>query len=158
MNKRITKSLYGSVALLKGYCKSCQSNAFIIDGKFNCCDEEVIEQVETHKIKREIEGESERSHIPLKLKQEILLKQESRCIYCEKKLEGFYWSNSSSKFVRLRIHFDHFVSWKYSRDNHKNNLYASCNICNQIKSDKYFYDLISAKEYINAKRKEKGYA
>lgn len=157
MGKIITKSMYGNVALLKGYCNNCKNEAFIIDGEFSCCGTNPHEQFNKQRIKREIEGENVRTRISSKIKIKILEQQNNKCIYCEKELDGYVWDNKRSKYRKIVIHFDHFISWNYSRDNKENNLYASCNICNQIKSDKHFYNLISAKEYINEKRKEKGY-
>jgi len=156
MGKKIIKSIYGSVALLKGYCKKCKEYSFIIDGEYQCCNALSGEIYKKEIKKRESIGESRRSYISQKMKRDILESQNSKCIYCEKKLEEYFWHNLKGKHVKLRIHFDHFVSWNYSRDNHRNNIYASCHLCNGIKSDKYFYDLISAKEFINERRKEKG--
>jgi 5-methylcytosine-specific restriction endonuclease McrA len=138
-------------------CSSNVINSFIINGEFSCCNALVSEIYKKEKIKREVEGENRRSKIPLKTKKSILKEQDNKCIYCGKVLEGYVWDEKRSKFRKIKIHFDHFISWKYSQDNHKDNLYASCDICNNIKSDKYFYNLISAKEYINEQRAKKGY-
>jgi len=157
MAKTITKVLYGSTAILKGYCKECQQNAFILGGRFACCNALVEQNYDRERVKREVEGENKRGRVPWKVKQKILAQQENRCIYCEKTLNKHIWNTEIKRYVKLRLHFDHFVSWEYSRDNNEYNLYASCHICNGIKSDLFFYNLGSAKEYILEKRKEKGY-
>jgi len=155
MSKIIQKSLYGSVAILKGYCKNCKETSFIINGEYQCCLEPVVKNIEKEITKRECIGENDRSIIPKKIKDEILEQQNFKCIYCEHNLLKPRWDAKRSKYFKHRIHFDHFVSWSYSRDNHKTNLYASCPLCNHLKSNKYFYDLISAREYLNEKRKER---
>jgi len=157
MSKIIQKSIYGSVAILKAYCKKCEQTSFVVDGRYTCCGELLVKIPEKERIKREVEGEIRRSNISLKVKQEILEEQENKCIYCENILNELWWNKKKSKYIKLRIHYDHFVSWNYSRDNHKYNIFASCHICNSIKSDKYFADLISAREFINEERKKKGY-
>ena len=67
------------------------------------------------------------------------------------------WNDKRKKYIKLKIHYDHFVPWVYSGDNSGPNISASCHICNSLKSDNHFYDLISAKEYLNAKRIRRGY-
>ena len=156
MSKSITKSYYGDVVLLKGYCKECKTKSFIIDGEFQCCDSKVSELHDKEIKKREIEGESKRSRIKKKVRLEILEKQNNKCIYCENDFDTPFWHDKKKRYIKIRVHFDHFISWNYSRDNQKNNLYAACHICNGIKSDKFFYNLISAKEYINERRRVKG--
>lgn len=157
MGGKIVKAIYGSVMLLKDYCNNCKCSAFIIDGCFTCCGEIVRKEYDSEKKIRECEGEDKRSIIPKKLKNKILEQQEGRCIYCEKQFDEYVWDQKRSKYTKLRVCYDHFAAWTSSRDNHEENLYASCQICNGIKSDKFFYNLISAKEFINERRKEKGY-
>jgi len=155
--KKVTKALYGTVAILKGHCKQCKTTSFIIDGRFTCCDDLVVKDYTEQVVKRETEGERKRSYIPLKLRKSILEKQNNLCRYCDEDLDSFVWNEKRSKHIKIKIHFDHFCPWNYSRDNRKTNLYASCHICNLIKSNKHFYDFESARKYINERRKEKGY-
>jgi len=155
--RKIIKSLYGNIALLKAYCPFCKAYSFIIDGCFVCCERK-YEDIPINEIKkREIVGETERSYIPLKVKKEILESQEHKCIYCNCNLSGHIWDTRNSKFIKVKIHYDHFVSWNYSQDSHPSNLVASCHICNLIKSDKYFKDIISARDFILNTRIKKGY-
>lgn len=122
-----------------------------------CCDTPFKDIPEREVIKREIEGENRRSNIPYKVKREIKESQNNRCIYCDIDLTSIVFNEKRNKMVKIKTHYDHFVSWNYSRDNQKQNIYVSCHICNGIKSDKYFSDLISAREYILTIRKQKGY-
>jgi 5-methylcytosine-specific restriction endonuclease McrA len=156
MRKSITKALYGSVALLRAYCPNCRRWTFLIDGVMQCCDQKYDLLVEREKIKRMSQSESERSMLPLKLRKEVLKSQDYKCIYCEADLQNnLVWDSKKSKYVNQKIHYDHFIAWIHTGDNHKQNIVASCNFCNQIKSDKYFYNLISARDYILEQRKKR---
>lgn len=154
---KIIKALYGSIALLKAYCPFCRAYSFIQDGKFLCCDAKYRDIPTKEVIKRESEGEYKRSRIPYKIKKRVLARQENKCIYCGCELEGYIWSEKKAKFIKSKLHFDHFVPWTYSRDNAEDNFVASCSRCNLKKSDKYFKDVISAREYIlNVKADKQG--
>lgn len=157
MKRNIQKTIYGSATLAKVYCNKCQCRAFVIDGLKQCCLTELSNIPEKETIKREALGETERSIIPKKLIKELLLKQENKCIYCEHSFDKLFWDRTKSKFIKLIVNTDHFVCWNYSRDNSQGNIYISCHICNGIKHSKHFSDVISAKEFINERRKEKGY-
>ena len=157
MKKTLIKSLYGSVALLKAYCKSCKSYAFLIDGELKCCGEKIQDDFDNEKIKRECRTERIRTKISQKIKQQILIEQENRCIYCENVLNEYIYNTKKERFIKNIIHFDHFVAWIYSGNNQKQNLFASCSICNHIKYSKHFYNLESAKEYILNEREKKGF-
>ena len=151
--KKVIKSLYGSIALHKSYCPKCKKYSFIQDNKLACCDYLISELPNYEFIKRESEGETFRSIIPLKVRKEVLQKQENKCIYCDINLiNGYIWNVKRSRYQKVKIHFDHFISWNYSRNNEEQNIVASCDICNHIKYDKYFPDIISAREYILEKR------
>ena len=153
-----TKVLYGSKTMIRMYCSKCKTNAFVIDGILQCCDSEIEMPDTIEKEKRESTGEQYRSRIPAKIKKAILESQNNKCIYCNSDLDGWVLNNKKNKYIKIRTHFDHFICWNYSRDNHQYNLVASCHICNGIKSDKCFYDIISTKDYINEKRRIKGYS
>jgi len=157
MRKKIHKVFYGSTVLLKTYCKNCKQDSFIIDGKLQCCNALLEDIYDKEVRKRESLGRHLRNIVSLNIKKEILKLQEDRCIYCDKGLYSHVWSEKKCKYIKIRIHFDHFVPWVYSQDSHKDNIYASCHICNLLKSDFHFHDLVSAREYINAKREKKGY-
>ena len=154
---RIEKAIYESVALLKHYCPNCKINAFVINGILQCCGLALKNIPEHEKEKRYSETEKKRSYIPIKIKQEILAYQENKCIYCEHKFNDIIWHPRRKKYIHLRIHFDHFVCWNYSGNNRPYNLVASCHVCNQIKHDKYFPDIPSAREFILKRRHEKGF-
>ena len=154
--KETEKVLYGSVAILRAYCNDCDTEAFIISGLLQCCDRpyKIPEKIN---LQREIEGKHKRGYIPAKVKRKILKQQKNKCIYCGEDLDGFIHNKKKDRVVELRTHFDHFVSWNYSRNDGKSNLVASCQICNGIKSDHYFQNITCARKYILERRKEKGY-
>ena len=156
MIKKITKSYYGSTIMLKVYCKACKRESFVIDGELSCCNAIIVDDFEREHKKREIQTEFVRSRIKKNVKENILDKQDGKCIYCELDLrQPFYFDPKHKKYRKMRIHFDHFVAWVYSGDNSKENLYASCPICNLIKSDKHFVDIATAKDYILEERRKR---
>ena len=157
LGKELIKAMYGRVGLLKAYCDRCKGTYFVIDGVYQCCDKKTIRIYTKVKTKRYSEGESKRTKIKMTTKKEIVEKQKNKCIYCNCNLDGFIWFEKNNAYRKVKIHFDHFISWNYSRDNNKNNLVASCQICNLLKSDKYFQDLSLAKEYILEERKKRNY-
>lgn len=157
MARKVVKSLYGKIALLKGYCKHCGKLAFIIQEELQCCGRPLGVMPIHERIKRESETDLKRGAIPAKLKREILEQQDNKCIFCDSSFGSLAWNDKRKKYIKLKIHYDHFVPWVYSGDNSGPNISASCHICNSLKSDNHFYDLISAKEYLNAKRIRRGY-
>jgi len=150
----VTKSIYGSTIINKGYCKRCKGNYFIIDGKFKCCDS-LVPNFDKEKFKRECIATSKRKQLSIGSKSEILENQKYECFYCGRNLNRALFDTLRNKTVSNNIHFDHFVPFTYSQDNHKENYVASCSICNQIKYNHFFNDEISARKYILEKSKEK---
>lgn len=152
----LEKKLYGAVCIPRAYCKQCGETSFIVGGLFTCCGSYYQDTATRERIKRECITESQRSAIPKKIMEEILDEQKYRCIYCDRDLkQKFVWRKDKGRYGRLKIHFDHFVPWISSGDNNKHNLYASCNLCNQIKSDRHFIDVASAKIFILERLKQK---
>ena len=139
------------------WCPRCKKFAFVIDGLFQCCDLDIDQLPDIEQTKRISEGRFRCDRIPLKLKKQILEKQDHKCIYCQKDLAGYITNSFTGKLIKLKTHFDHFVCWNYSRDSSDYNMVASCHICNLLKSDKYFPDITSAAEFIMNQRKKKGY-
>lgn len=149
MNAKVV--LFGNVSMLRGYCSKCKTHALIIDGVLQCCDTK-IETIDANSLHRESEAKGARAFGKL-LKKELVELQNNKCIYCEKEFDSYVMRNN--KFIQLKVNIDHFVPWTFVENTKKINAVAACQICNGIKSNKHFPDLVSAKEYINAKRKEK---
>ena len=156
VSKQLIKAQYGKVKLLRARCEECDQIALIIDGRFTCCDNKppkFTEEIE----KRMIPGVNKRERILDRTKKEILLKQDYKCIYCNCNLDNAWFISNKIDFPRkIRIHFDHFIPWNYTRSSYKDELFASCHICNGIKSNKHFKDIEEAKEYILDRRDTKG--
>jgi 5-methylcytosine-specific restriction endonuclease McrA len=152
--KAVTKSIYGNVALLKDFCPICKTYSFVVDGEYSCCglshDDIPLGEVK----KRESLGAGSRKHYSSqKLRKKLLGEQNNKCIYCGMDFSEPAWVDGRS--VKLRIHLDHFIAWDYSQDNSRSNMVATCHLCNQIKSDLYFADLISARNFILERRQKK---
>jgi len=154
MEGTVTKTFYGSQVMLKAYCKECEMDAFIVDGKLQCCDKKIEIPPEV-KLSREFDGSQKRHQISRKIKNQILKKQENKCIYCKCDLDGWIFNKKRQEYTPVKIHYDHFISWNYSRNDQENNLVAACHVCNFIKSDLYFRDFVSTRDHILKKRAEK---
>jgi hypothetical protein len=155
--KVLNKSFYGSVCIPKAYCEDCRDLVFIVNARYSCCEKPFKDDFLKEKLVRVVQSENERSVISKFVKTEILELQKHRCIYCDIDLrQTHYFRNDKQKYCLMRINYDHFVPWISNGNNHKSNLYASCNLCNRIKSDKHFIDIVSAREFILNERKRKG--
>lgn len=155
--KVLVKAQYGSVSLLKAWCINCKQYAFVLEGVLQCCNSMIEDNFDKEVVKRELEGASKRPVFPAKFKRQILITQDNKCIYCGEKFGDYVWNSKKYKFVKLRIHFDHFIAWGYSRNNQKTNVVASCQVCNLLKTTNHYKSLTVARKAINEKRKEKGY-
>jgi len=131
--------------MLRLFCKSCGSEAFVIDGLMACCGRPVdLEEVKSAKRKRESITKDSRGKPSRSVQLEILKHQCYQCIYCGANLRG-----------KRRVDYDHFIPFSYSQ-NSKNNFVASCRDCNAIKSSMLFDSIIEAQVYIQTEREKKG--
>jgi len=151
MASKVVKTFYGSTAIYRAQCPSCKSMSFVIDGLMSCCDVEAPKATSFRK-KRVSTSESRRHQLPKELKRKILIAQDNKCIYCGHVFGERYWHPGKSRFVKLRVHYDHLVPWSYSGNNSGNNIAAACNLCNMAKSDLMFNSLDEARVYILNKR------
>lgn len=157
MGRKVEKVFFGSVAMHRLYCPDCKDTALILNGKHLCCGAEVSEMPDQETLKRETEGSVKRLTVKAKDKRRILAEQDNRCIYCGAVLDGLAWNRRKVKYFDIRINFDHFICWKYSRDSHKANIVAACHICNGLKGSKYFDTVEAAREFILERRIKKGW-
>jgi len=118
-----------------------------------CCDELLEETPDNFEIV--IQPDDKRRTLGLKHREERLKEQEWRCYYCELRFDSFVFRNEKS--ILLRIVWDHFVPYDYSRNNSANNFVAACQICNSIKRNLFFETSEQARSYIEPIRKSKGY-
>ncbi len=74
----------------------------------------------------------------------ILSAQNNSCIYC------------GVEFILLTPSFDHFIPWAWHKTRRYDNYVASCQMCNNIKSDKLFESVQHASDYIRDVRVNRG--
>ncbi len=149
-------TFYGSVVLMKAKCPACGSLSIVLDEKSACCDVPIV-RPDRFRSKREGLGEDKRSRIPQSVREQIIKSQGSRCIYCMQRLDGAAFNRIRNKAVALRVHIDHFICWKFSRDNSYDNLLAACHICNGIKSDYLFESFLECQNFILHRRAQRGW-
>lgn len=145
--------IYGGIQIKRGFCKKCNGYAFVIDGKLQCCDEKHDDQAQKYKVISEPCGK--RREPGNKIKQKILILQNDKCFYCNKPFGTMYERNGKINFTKLR--WDHKVPFSYTQNNETDNWAAACNICNGIKSNKMFSTIEEVIEYVEERRKKKGY-
>jgi 5-methylcytosine-specific restriction endonuclease McrA len=152
--------LYGSVAIVRAYCSSCRTHAFVIDGLVQCCDSPVDASPKT--VKRMAAAEGVRRGPSASFRREQLERQEHRCIYCECDLSAGSTVARVAKSgrlrrVRLRVEWDHLVPFSYCHANPDENFLAACQVCNGIKGSQMFGTLDEAQAAIRLRREAKGY-
>jgi HNH endonuclease len=86
----------------------------------------------------------------------ILISQRGCCIYCGKPLDGSTYRKG--KIVELELQWDHAIPRALRIIDGEYNIVASCNICNQIKSDLIFDTVREARDWISERRRQKGYS
>jgi 5-methylcytosine-specific restriction endonuclease McrA len=140
-------SLYGNVAIPKGYCPDCATYAFIINNKLQCCDAPVARCSPT-KIRRESEPEYIRKQPPKSTQKLLLEEQDYRCFYCNARFGDHRIYNGRERVIKLN--WDHMVPWIYSQNNASANFVAACQHCNGLKKAMIFDTLDQARIYLNA--------
>jgi hypothetical protein len=131
------------------FCEQCQQFTLVVQRKYTCCDKD--EDFDPDTWKRECDADSTRAAPPKWVKEEILTRQDHRCLYCERLFGS--WAHRGKKAIQLQINWDHFSPYSYSRDNGDGNFVAACQICNGIKSNKLFDTLEQAKIYIASQKR-----
>jgi hypothetical protein len=149
-------AIYGRVQLQRGYCTTCQRIALITDNVFQCCGSQANQPSKIIQYKRMSISPQFRRSPCKKRRDEILERQENRCLYCDRLFGSFVFRYD--RLIRLRLHWDHLVPWAYDQNNEHVNFGAACHICNGIKSNLMFRSVEDAKIYIAEKWKSKGYS
>jgi hypothetical protein len=134
-------------------CGICGQPSFVENFTTRCCDWEI--EFSKAEVRRESEGEGKRRHPSKALRNEILSKQGHRCFYCDREF-GSVYTHNKRETVR-RINWDHFMPFAYLQTNPKANWVAACNVCNQIKHSRIFYDREEAKTVIAERTRVLGY-
>lgn len=145
---------YGNTILKREWCPRCKQHALAVDGVLQCCDHK-LGPGEASGVKVMCEAERRR-RTPLEAeRREILERQGHYCFYCGLPFGALVYREGHG--VITKIHWDHYVPYSYSLDNHGCNFVASCQICNLIKSSKVFETPEEARLYVNYQRAKKGY-
>ncbi len=145
---------YGDVYLLSEKCPECGTESFVFDGKLACCGRKSSGKPPSG-WKRMSRCRTDRMRVSVLVQQQLLAEQRNRCAYCEIPFSKPVYRHS--KLWRRTIHFDHFVPWSYSFSNRKQNIVASCSVCNSIKSWLMFKDIYECQAYIMRQWRDKGF-
>ena len=127
---------YGGTTIERGFCSDCNTTALILDGRLQCCDKE-IEKEENLPIYTLSLSQYKRKSLKAKVKKIILSFQGNKCLYCGVKL--------TMKTAR----FDHVIPFVHVGDA-SHNIVATCDRCNQHKSDKVFDSLLDVMVYMRS--------
>lgn len=149
-------ALYGNVSIPKAYCDACQREAFLIHGRFACCDKLIrLADAAPTRFVRMSSPELRRKQPTAKERKRILYEQDGRCFYCG----ALFWSEGIryGTQVRIQMVWDHQMPFSYSQDNRSTNFVAACHVCNTLKSAKVFQTVDDAKVYLHLARRQKGY-
>lgn len=146
---------YGSICMKRAECPSCGDRSFVKNGLSVCCNQKVSFDGIVSTIMESTPSIKRRRSISKIDKLTIRNSQDHKCIYCDNEFGYLYWYKTKLKLST--IHYDHFDCFAYSRNDSYENITASCNICNLLKSNKMFDNLEEARIYLNGRRKEKGY-
>lgn len=149
-----TINCFGAVKIPTAYCNRCKQNSFVIDNMLQCCNGK-LDNITYQSFKRISTDINKRKPVSESLKNLILEEQEYCCFYC---LVPFSFQvQKNNKIIKRKIEFDHLVPFSYLNNNNKENLVASCNICNHLKSSMCFQTTEEARIYLQQERESKGY-
>jgi hypothetical protein len=150
----VEKVFYGETLLIRGYCKKCHQVSFIIDGYFSCCGNAAPFPTKIN-YRREATT-TKRMYCPKKIKEQLLIKQFNRCIWCGYEFTDILYNYKTDKTCVLEPIYDHKIPFSYS-GNLLDNWVAACSICNGIKSNKYFPNYKEAYQFIGKRRIQNGW-
>jgi 5-methylcytosine-specific restriction endonuclease McrA len=139
--RRVTKAIYGRVALVRLRCPRCRRVALVAGGRFVCCGlKHELQEGDHVKLRRMCEGTPIRKTPSRKAKRAILQYQNDQCIYCGIDLGA------------VKVEWDHFICFAFSYHNGADNFVAACRECNRIKGSLLFGDIRAARDYIRYQR------
>jgi len=138
-------ALYGNVRFRRATCQVCNEVALVVRGVFQCCG--LKDETQPQTIRRMSEPWFGRRPLSKFEKARILREQSNACFYCFRRFGSTIWKRTRQK--TLRIHWDHMIPWIHSQDNSASNHVAACQICNQIKSDRFFSGPDEARAFLS---------
>ena len=144
------RAIYGKASFIKAYCEDCETEAFIINGCYACCDSKYIKD----NIDRTIyvtQKSNKRKAITTKERRGLIEQQNNRCFYCDCDLGGYYIRNNTLR--KIKAHIDHVHP--FSAVGNATEFVAACNVCNQIKSNKVFSSMDELIDHIKNRKRDK---
>ncbi len=147
---------YGNEFLRREFCPSCNTEAFVFDGRLDCpCGRESDVEQEVVYIQAS-EPERKRKLPPAAWRRLILERQGYCCLYCGQKFNSLVYYKKRAH--RLRCCWDHKEAYAYSFNNRSENYAAACQFCNAWKSAKFFQSAEEVKAYVRDKWEKHGNA
>lgn len=146
-------NVYGKAKLTSEFCPKCGYEAFVIAGKFSCCDRPVSpKDPDGWRVHINIKN---RERVPSEIQRAILESQDNKCLYCQNEFGSSVLREK--ELVHLNVCWDHKCPFSLSTDNSYPNIAAACQICNSIKGSKVHVTLEETRRHIKARRKALGY-
>ncbi len=140
-------ALYGNTAIGKTTCGVCGVDAFVVDGKVQCCGSPV--DFKPLAVKRYSSAGERRRKPPVFHRNRILREQDYRCLYCGRLFGSVV--ETPSRRILISVRWDHVDPYVYSQNNKPQNFAAACQICNGWKSSLSFQSLEEIRSYVGEK-------
>ena len=140
-------AVYGHVRMERAKCPNCKDIALIVDRQFACCGENYVRSPEA--ILYVTSCEYARRKPPGLEASAILLEYNDACAYCLQEFGSHVIVNN--RHIRLRLSWDHFIPFSWTRDNSLENFLPSCHLCNHWKRARVYNDLTAARKDLRAR-------
>jgi hypothetical protein len=140
----MTKILFGSTAMLHGFCPRCDDNGFATP-EGNCLDCKTPMNI-ARKVRREVKAQFKRRQPSPAYRQAQLERQAQRCYWCRREF-GEYLVRRGSH-CQLRVCWDHFIPFSFTGSCDDIEFVAACQVCNGIKTDHMFDTEDECRAYI----------
>jgi hypothetical protein len=140
---------FGGIRMLRVVCPDCGGWALVTNGLTRCCEVTIKEgDVTVERIVSEGGGRAGKRtphYVPAKVRAATLQLQGWACGYCGIPFYSELIDNDLKKIRTLRITWDHFTPWVFSRS-HQTEWVAACQICNGMKSSKIYETVQAVKD------------
>jgi hypothetical protein len=146
---------YGNELLRREFCPACNTEAFVFDGRLDCCGRDSDVEQEVVYIQAS-EPERRRKLPPISWRKLILERQDYCCLYCGQKFNSLVYYKKRAH--RLRCCWDHKEAYAYSFNNRPENYAAACQFCNAWKSATFFQSDEEVQTYVREKWEKYGNA
>lgn len=141
----------GNATLFRVACPNCRAINLSGENIILCVECKMKFEAKTDRV-RVLINKKQRNRIKAATKRRIIEQQKNRCFWCGTNLNGYYILRG--RMNKTRTHFDHVVPFVYQQNDSEENLVASCNICNGIKSCLVFESNEACRHYILKKRQK----